>query len=47
MSMSAPFGGGGGYWYDMISVMGSAGEAAGQIAKLLDAQESKVDFKDG
>jgi hypothetical protein len=47
MSMSAPFGGGGGYWYDMISVMGSAGKATGQIAELLDAQESKVDLKDG
>lgn len=43
--MSAPFGGGG-YWYDIISVMG-AGDTAGYIAELPDPQMSRFDLKGG
>ena len=47
MSISAPFwDGGGGYWYDMTSVMGS-GEWTGYIAESLDAQNSRFDFRGG
>jgi hypothetical protein len=42
MSMSAPFGGGGGYWYDIMSVMGSFDGSAGWIPG---SQGFKVDFK--
>ncbi len=45
MSMSAPFGGGGGYWYDMMSVMGSVVGTAEKAEEPLDAQESNVDLK--
>jgi hypothetical protein len=47
MSISAPFGGGGGYWYAMMSVMGSLRGTVGDIAEVLDAQGSKVGFEDG
>lgn len=43
--MSAPLGGGG-YWYDIISVMG-VGAAAGYIAESPDLQISRVDLKGG
>jgi hypothetical protein len=47
MSMSAPFwDGGGGYWYDIMSVMG-AGGTEGYIAESLDPQEAKFDFRGG
>jgi hypothetical protein len=47
MSMSVPFGGGGGYWYAMMSVMGSLRGPAGDMAELFDAQGSKVGFEGG
>jgi len=47
MSMSVPFwDGGGGYWYDIMSVM-DAGGADEYIAESLDPQRSKFDFKGG
>jgi hypothetical protein len=45
--MSAPlWDGGGGYWYDIMSVMG-ADAAEGYMAELLDPQRSKFDLKGG